>query len=290
MSREPATSPFATLVEVAETGSTSSDLVAAILADDGAWPHLSALRTDHQAAGRGRAGRTWTTPPGTSATFSVALRPGRPREEWATLSLVAGLAVVRALGALEAERGPAPRAALKWPNDVVLLPAADEGAPDLPGWGATRKVAGILAETVPGRDAVVLGIGVNVAQRSPAELPVPWATSLALAGVVSTPRAVALAIGAELAALTAAWEADGLAALHDDVVAATDTIGRDVAVDLGDGVVLAGRATGLEPDGRLVVATPDGGRHAVAAGDVVHARRTAAPATGLDGVPGPPDA
>lgn len=277
MSREPAASPYPTLVEVAETGSTSSDLVAAILADDGAWPHLSALRTDHQAAGRGRAGRTWTTPPGTSATFSVVLRPGRPRAEWATLSLVAGLAVARALRAPRTVgAGPSVDAALKWPNDVVLRSPAsgpDPAAGDLPGWGSTRKVAGILAETVPGRDAVVVGIGVNVAQREAADLPVPWATSLALEGVTTTPREVTHAVGRELAALTAAWEAGGLAALHDDVVAATDTIGRDVAVDLGDGVVLTGRASGIEPDGRLVVVTADGATHPVSAGDVVHARR-----------------
>lgn len=277
MSREPAASPYPTLVEVVETGSTSSDLVAAILADDGAWPHLSALRTDHQAAGRGRAGRTWTTPPGTSATFSVVLRPGRPRAEWATLSLVAGLAVVRALRALRTLGvGSSVDAALKWPNDVVLRSRAsspDPATDDLPGWGGTRKVAGILAETVPGRDAVVVGVGINVAQRGAADLPVPWATSLALAGVTTTPREVTHAVGRELAALTAAWEADGLAALHDDVVAATDTIGRDVAVDLGDGVVLTGRASGIEPDGRLVVVTADGATHPVSAGDVVHARR-----------------
>lgn len=275
MSREPAASPFTTLVEVAETGSTSSDLVAAVLADDGAWPHLAALRTEHQVAGRGRAGRTWTTPPGTSATFSVVLRPGRPRAEWATLSLVAGLAVVRALRNLGPGRGAVLDAALKWPNDVVLRRAADDepATADLPGWGTTRKVAGILAETVPGRDAVVVGIGINVAQREVADLPVPWATSLALAGVARTPREVAFAVGRELATLTATWEAGGLAALHDDVVAATDTIGRDVAVDLGEGVVLTGRASGIEPDGRLVVVTPDGAAHPVAAGDVVHARR-----------------
>ncbi|TGO04109.1 biotin--[acetyl-CoA-carboxylase] ligase [Serinibacter arcticus] len=276
MSREPAASPFTTLVEVAETGSTSSDLVAAILADDGAWPHLAALRTEHQVAGRGRAGRTWTTPPGTSATFSVVLRPGRPRAEWATLSLVAGLAVVRALRDLGPVRGAVLDAALKWPNDVVLRTVradADADAADVPGWGTTRKIAGVLAETVPGRDAVVVGIGINVAQREVADLPVPWATSLALAGVACTPREVAFAVGRELATLTATWEAGGLAALHDVVAAATDTIGRDVAVDLGDGVVLAGRASGIEPDGRLVVVTPDGAAHPVAAGDVVHARR-----------------
>lgn len=274
----PPADPFPVRREVAETGSTSADLVAAVIADDGAWPHLSALRTDHQVAGRGRAGRGWITPPGSALTFSVLVRPWRPRREWATLSLVAGLAVVRAVRALPTATDGPLDAALKWPNDVLLRgggPAGDEA--DVEGWGGARKVAGILAEVVPGREAVVVGIGVNVGQR---ELPVPWATSLALAGVDIAPRELMDAVGHELVALLAVWEDGGFDAVRDEVAAATDTLGLQVAIDLGvaveddDGAQrLTGLAEALDADGRLVVVTPDGARHAVAAGDVVHTRR-----------------
>lgn len=280
--QHPTSGPFSAVVEVAETGSTNTDLVVAVLSDDAAWPHLSVLRAEHQVAGRGRTGREWTTPAGTSLTFSTVLRPRRRRADWATLSLVAGLAVVTAVRALPTA-GPVPLdAALKWPNDVLLRPfndnnsddgSDDDGAAHLPGWGPTRKVAGILAEIVPGREALVLGIGVNVAQRAPADLPVAWATSLALAGAATDPRALMLAIGDRLAALLARWEADGFEALLAEVEAVTDTIGREIDVDLGEAGTLSGSAEGIGADGTLLVRTADGAGHRISAGDVVRARR-----------------
>nr|WP_158277256.1 adenylate/guanylate cyclase domain-containing protein [Serinibacter arcticus] len=249
MSREPSNAslppdpaPFSRVVEVASAGSTSSDLVAAVLADDDAWPHLSVLRADHQVAGRGRAGRAWHTPPGSALTASIVLRPGRSPQEWATLSLVAGLAVVTALRELAAERAVALAPALKWPNDVLLRPPGattdrdttdtDTDTPAVAGWGTTRKVAGLLAEIVPGRDALVLGIGVNVAQ-TPEHLPVPWATSLALAGLRTTSAELLDRIGAALAPLLDRWETTGFDGVRADVAEVTDTLGRDVEADLG---------------------------------------------------------
>ena len=269
----PVPSPFSRVKVVAEAGSTNTDLVAAVLADDAAWPHLSVLRAEHQVAGRGRTGRAWTTPAGTALTFSVVIRPRRPPAEWATLSLVSGLAVVRALRTLPGPEGRELAAALKWPNDVLLLGTVPDGVAPLAGWGSTRKVAGILAETVPGRDALVVGIGVNLAQRGEADLPVPWATSVALAGASTTPDQLLLAIGTELAALLERWESEGFEALRPAVVAVTDTVGREVEVDLG-AVVVRGRAIDVAADGRLHLITADGEPKQISAGDVVHARRT----------------
>jgi BirA family biotin operon repressor/biotin-[acetyl-CoA-carboxylase] ligase len=115
-----------------------------------------------QTEGRGRLGRTWQAPHGTSLLFSIVLVPPVPPERLAELSIVAGEAVAEAI---EAETGL--RVAIKHPNDVLI-----DG----------RKVAGILAEAVDGR--VVLGIGVNVSQREaqlPSDAATP-ATSLSLEG------------------------------------------------------------------------------------------------------------
>jgi BirA family biotin operon repressor/biotin-[acetyl-CoA-carboxylase] ligase len=114
---------------------------------------------DEQTEGRGRLGRTWDAPRGTSLLFSIALTPDVPPERLPELSLVAGAAVAEAI---TAETALEPE--LKHPNDVLI---------------AGRKVCGILAEAVEGR--VVLGIGVNVTQTAD-QLP-PAATSLALEGV-----------------------------------------------------------------------------------------------------------
>ena len=94
------------------------------------------VAADVQTAGRGRLGRTWEAPPGTSLLFSVVLTPNVASERLPGLTLVGAGAVADAL--------PLPTA-LKYPNDVLVR---------------GRKLAGILGEARDGR--VVLGIGINV--------------------------------------------------------------------------------------------------------------------------------
>jgi BirA family biotin operon repressor/biotin-[acetyl-CoA-carboxylase] ligase len=111
-------------------------------------PEGAVVATDEQTEGRGRLGRSWHAPRGTSLLFSLVLEPPVPPDRLPELSLVAGAAVAAAIAA---ETGL--EATIKPPNDVLV---------------GGRKVAGILAEASGGR--VVLGIGVNVAQ-SAGELP-----------------------------------------------------------------------------------------------------------------------
>lgn len=252
---------------VERTGSTSTDLVAA--AREGA-PDRSVLVADHQAAGRGRAGRAWETPPGQALTVSVLLRPGVPSHALGWLSLIGGMAVVRALAGLGVE------AVLKWPNDV-LLPGV--GLEDVPGWGRDRKIAGVLGDVVPGTTAsapaAVLGIGVNVGQPRDT-LPVPWATSLAAEGV-EVERADLLArVLAALADLDDAWRAaDGDAVeaeIAAECAAVCATLGQPVRVRWPGGEVLEGTAVSLGDDGALRVADASGRVHAVLAGDVERLR------------------
>lgn len=245
---------------LARCPSTSTSLAGAVRAEPDAWPDRSVLVTDHQVAGRGRAGRTWTTPQGAALTFSVLLRPAVPTEQWGWLPLLGGLAVVRALTEVGAP------AVLKWPNDVLLPAATVE-----PGWGAHRKVAGLLGDVLPdlpGGPALVLGIGINVDQRE-AELPVASATSLALAGGACDRASLLRGVLAHLVDLDDAWRdagGDG-AGLAAACAAVCVTLGRDVVASLPGGEERAGRAMGLGPDGALVLTGPDG-PWSVHAGDV----------------------
>ena len=248
--------PIDRLVVVDRVGSTSSELRAHAAGPD-AWPDGSVLVADHQVGGRGRAGRTWTTPRGQALTFSVLLRPAVPAERLGWAPLIGGLAVVRALAGLGLEP------VVKWPNDV-LLPAATSVA----GWGAFRKVAGVLGDlVVEGGPAVVLGIGINVHQ-GPGDLAVPTATSMALAGR-PVPRAEVLAaVLEELGDLVAQWGEGGTTAgLVAACTAECVTIGRSVQVTRPGGDVIAGVATGLADDGALMIEL-GGRRVAVHAGDV----------------------
>ena len=112
---------------------TSTNDRARELAGTGA-PHGTLVTAEEQTAGRGRQGRTWIAPAGSSLLLSLVLRETDP-----LLPLRAGLAVADLAGAA---------ALVKWPNDVLL-----DG----------RKVAGVLVEARPQEGWAVLGIGVNAA-------------------------------------------------------------------------------------------------------------------------------
>lgn len=105
-------------------------------------PEGAVAVADEQTEGRGRLGRSWHAPAGTSVLVSVLLRPRVDPARLPELSLVAGGAVAEAIAEVT---GLEP--AIKFPNDVLIR---------------GRKAAGILAESSDGR--VVLGIGVNVNQ------------------------------------------------------------------------------------------------------------------------------
>jgi BirA family biotin operon repressor/biotin-[acetyl-CoA-carboxylase] ligase len=273
--RDKLTVPGFARVEVVETSpSTNAELVTAVRADPAGWPAPSALVAEHQTAGKGRAGRSWETPARAGLTVSVLLRPQVPAEALGWLPLLAGLAVVRAVsdGGITA--------AVKWPNDV-LLPAVDTIA----GLGLYRKVAGILAQVVPeaqgtpgpGAPAVVLGIGLNVSQ-SAEELPVPSATSLALAGYPRPDRTdVLVRLLGEVHAVVRRWEQAGgdaaAAGLLDEYTAVSATLGTRVRAELAGGAeTVAGEAVGLDRSGALVVRTESGEERTVTAGDVWHLR------------------
>ncbi|QHO91485.1 biotin--protein ligase [Actinomyces sp. 432] len=298
-----ARSPFSRLVVVERTGSTNTDLRRALTGPDGGldpvasvrWPHLSALRARTQTAGRGRADHVWTTPPTGALTASIVVRPLVPNTRLHWLPLLAGLAVARALAPRLSGSGW--NTATKWPNDVIALPGPATCAPAaVPGWGSSRKLAGVLTEMVtPGargpvptgaavpasRDAavaVIVGIGVNLAQDAQ-QLPVPWAASLASLGAADTAAGPLLDdCGRSLAELVSLWESvggdpdAGDGALGRQLRSACATLGQAVCVNGPDGEV-AGVAVDLSPGLVLQVGDGTGARLIeVTAGDVTAVR------------------
>jgi BirA family biotin operon repressor/biotin-[acetyl-CoA-carboxylase] ligase len=248
-------------LEVVEsTGSTNADLLARALAGE---PEGAVLAAEEQRAGRGRMGRTWTSPPRAALTFSVLLKPAVPPARRGWLPLLAGVAVATAVTQVTGVR-----TGLKWPNDLLT---------------ADAKLAGILAEAVG--DAVVVGIGLNVstepaelshllAPTRPGALP---ATSLRAVGATALDRAsLLLAILGELEHWYRAWQRAGgdpdRSGLRAEYTRLSATIGRTVRAELPGGQALSGPVAGVDSDGRLLVRVSSGSEVAVAAGDVVHLR------------------
>lgn len=230
--------------------------------------------TDFQSKGKGRLGRPWIAPAGTSLLFSLLFRPSWPAQRAAWLTMLAGVA---ALKAIESCTGLRPR--LKWPNDLML-----------PAGGRWSKVGGILLEgqLADGRwEAAILGIGINVnidpEDIPPARLP---ATSLLKESDRMVDRATLL--GEILANLETgyeaaeqghsprqAWESELLTLGQKVTLGQQANMDRPASDDrpltvsqVANRRLLTGIAVRTDDWGRLIILDSAGREHAVSAGDV----------------------
>lgn len=231
-------------------GSTNTE--AAEAAARGA-EEVYAVLADQQTAGRGRQGRSWQAPPGTSLLCSLVVRPPVPTSVLGLLPLLTGLALAEAVDAV----CPGLEVALKWPNDLLVR---------------GRKAAGVLVESGP-PGAVIVGIGVNIDWRGIARPPeLAAATSLAEAVRGPVDRwDVLSALVRSFAAHYHLWPAKPTGFL-DAYRQRCVTIGSPVRVSLASGGVVSGRAVDVAPAGTLLLGLPGGDMSEVTAGDVEHVR------------------
>jgi BirA family biotin operon repressor/biotin-[acetyl-CoA-carboxylase] ligase len=205
---------------------------------------------DAQTSGRGRLGRAWFSPPGVNVYASALFRPRFRPVEAARFSFIASLALADAVKDL----GLVP--AIKWPNDVLV---------------GRRKVGGSLVESATRgaeMEFLILGVGVNVNVDAAA-----LHAALGPAGAAATSLAAALGREVDRNAFAAAylnhldsWAGRYVAEGPGAVLAAwreRDILtGRRVEAR-GDGRSFAGRAIGVDLDGRLVIEDSLGQRHLV---------------------------
>jgi len=237
-----------------QTGSTND--AAHNLARDGAPDGLLVV-ADEQTAGRGRQDRSWWAPRGTCLLVSLVLRPALPLALAGQLTMCLGLGAVEGISA-ETSAG----AVLKWPNDLLL---------------AGRKLGGMLTEleTAGGQlNYAVLGLGLNVnvsfdSFAAPGAL-VGSATSL----MAETGREIdRLALLVAILSRTEAWYERTLRgeSPHAAWAQRLDTLNRRVTVSM-IGRRLEGVATGVTPEGALLVRDDGGTTHTVWSGDVMAVR------------------
>ncbi len=130
--------------------------------DNANW-HGTVVVADTQTAGRGRRGRSWSSPPGMGLFFTILLKPEIDPSNAPMLTLVKAMAVVKGI---QQTTGLQPQ--IKWPNDVVLH---------------GKKIVGILTEMSAQIDYVnhiVVGTGINVHHKELPEEIAKTATSLDL--------------------------------------------------------------------------------------------------------------
>lgn len=232
-------------------GSTNDEAARATQAPEGL-----VVAADTQHGGRGRLGRSWHSPAGENLYVSLLLRPAVPPENLPPLTLLAGAALARAVGAAGT------MARVKWPNDLLLDTA--EGP---------RKVAGILTEMASDRHRirhVVVGVGLNVHTTTfPPEL-ADRATSLALHTREPQDRGALLC-----GFLTAFEELYDRLFIHGpnetlELWRSFAGLPRRVRHE-GDGRVIEGLAVDIDPTGALLIRDDAGLLHRAISGELVQA-------------------
>lgn len=232
---------------VAETGSTNSDL-AARLAVGERVPEGDWLVVDRQSAGRGRQGRAWNDGAG-NFMGSTVIHPTPHDPPRNTLALLAGVALHEVVGELVP---PPAKVQLKWPNDLMVGGA---------------KMAGILLECAG--DAVVLGIGVNLAQ-APA-LPDRETIAMAQFGPAPDRDAFAERLAAQWKAELERWRTYGLAPLVNRWEAAAHPKGTRLAAEIAGEGRIAGTFEGLTEEGAARLRLDNGEVRAIHAGELSYA-------------------
>ncbi|MFH0816906.1 MAG: biotin--[acetyl-CoA-carboxylase] ligase [Methanobacteriota archaeon] len=225
------------LVCFKETNSTNA--VAKNLAKTGA-PEGLVVVAEVQTEGRGRAGHKWDSPAG-GLWFSVLLRPSFSPSSAPAISLLAGLAVAKALRDLHFIN-----AMVKWPNDVLV-----DG----------KKLCGILSEaSLQGEklDYIVVGIGMDVNNEA-SKLAIdknavqPTSVRDLLGKDADMPQLLAYVL-LEMEKLYQRAAHVGFAPVIEEWTKLSDTIGKNVEIADASGNV-KGNAKRVTPEGALVVDT-----------------------------------
>lgn len=215
-------------------------------------PEGTAVMALSQTRGRGRAGRSWSSPQGKNIAFSLLLRPRLTPRETVLLGLLASIAVAETV-----EGRGVPEAHLRWPNDVLVH---------------DRKIAGILSEAVieaGAIDFVIIGVGFNVNTLEsdfPADLRTP-ATSLFLCtGEESDLEQVARELLRKMNTLYSRVKKEGCAFIPPLWESRWPHRGRKLVHD-----DVTGTGLGLDTDGALILELEDGRVTHITSGDVLPA-------------------
>ncbi|TWT28333.1 biotin--[acetyl-CoA-carboxylase] ligase [Planomicrobium sp. CPCC 101110] len=230
----------------------STQILAHNLAQEGTADGTVVL-TETQTEGRGRLARKWDSAPQKGIWMSVILRPDVVPQKAPQFTLVAAVAVVRAI---EEVTGLKPE--IKWPNDILLN---------------GKKCTGILTELqsdADGIQALIIGIGMNVNQEmedfSPEVRDI--AASLKMAGGQGVNRQdLVRSLLFHLEQYTELYVEQGFGLLKVMWEGYSSTIGRPVRARMAK-ETLEGIAEGITDDGVLQLRTPDGRLHGIYSADI----------------------
>lgn len=203
--------------------------------------HKKLLVAEYQSAGRGRRGRQWVSPLASNLYWSIGWQTQMPVQQLGGLSLVVGLAIIKALGNLGVKG-----VQLKWPNDI-----RHQG----------KKLGGILIELsgdVAGALQVVVGVGLNMQMGATAaqHIDQQWMNLNEIGPQVSRQQLLTEAT-IELSHALEIFEQQGFEAFHDTWQAVDECFGEKVTI-LQQNQELKGIGAGVDATGALLLQTGKG--------------------------------
>ena len=209
-------------------------------------PSGSVLAVELQTAGRGRMGRTWHSGLGSSLTFSLLWRFDRGLNALSGLSLVVGVAIVRALNKLGAQG-----VQLKWPNDI-LTPQG--------------KLGGVLIEAqgdMLGPSAVVIGIGLNCALPGDLaqQIDQPASALEDVCAVLPARNQLLAVVLQELASVLQQFGQGGFSEFRNEWEGYHAHQNRPVQLHMPDDTTVSGVARGVNDGGELCLESAQGMRY-----------------------------
>ena len=229
----------------------STNALARTLAGQGA-PEGTLVITEEQTAGRGRRGKTWTSPAGANLLFSVLLRPPMEGDRVFVLTMVLALAGLKAVKTVTGVK-----AMIKWPNDLYV---------------GTKKLAGILTEfSVRGKqvDWAVPGMGINVNWHPdvPEGGGVPATSLLAETGQRVSRNDLLLEILKGFEVSYRDVVRGSMMALYEEWNQSCLVLGQSVVVT-SEREQIEGRALCIDDFGALIIEEADGHQRRILTGDV----------------------
>lgn len=210
-----------------------------------------AVWTRTQTNGRGRSGRSWSTPAGALA-FTLVLDAPKAVELWPATTLVAALALAEMIS-----KTYAINASIKWPNDILIN---------------GKKVAGILSQAIAEKKILLIGIGVNLNCREadlPRELLYPATTLLDAAQKQVLPEIFLNEFFVLFAKHKAEFYANGLKMLKKLISERLAFVGEKITVSESATSRISGTVKGINDQGHLLLNSDTGETHTIISGDLL---------------------
>lgn len=218
---------------------------------------ITAIFAEMQTAGRGRQGRPWVSPANTNIYFSLSWYFQKSISALSGISLVVGIAIVRALKIF----GISESVKIKWPNDILF---------------ENKKLGGILIESIAVdacNTSLMIGVGLNInlSKENSDEITQPWTSLLKITGKLQDRNSLSALLLNQLIEILPEFEKNGLAHFMLEWNSYDALLGKHCEIKTGS-EYKSGIAAGINSSGELRLKTNENTTETINSGEIILSR------------------